>query len=171
MASMAESILNGKRILAVDDEPDVLEVLEEEILSYAPTCKIEKVTTYQEAAKKLETQDFDVVVLDIMGVRGFDLLEQAVKRNFKVAMLTAHSLNPESLKRSIEMGASAYLPKGKLGEVVPFLEDILESADGLSVWGRFMAKLEGYFSSRWGALWKKSEEKFWKEFEKNTKIK
>ncbi len=166
---MGESILNGKRILAVDDEPDVLAVLEEEILGYAPTCKIEKAMTYQEATQKLESQSFDAVVLDIMGVRGFDLLDQAVKKNFQVAMLTAHALNPESLKRSIEMGARAYLPKEKLGEIVPFLEDILESADGLSGWGRLMNKLEGYFAGRWGELWKKSEEKFWKDFEGKTK--
>jgi len=165
---MAESILNGKRILAVDDEPDILAVLEDEILAYAPTCEIEKVTTYQEATKKIESQTYDVVVLDIMGVRGFDLLDQAVKRKFQTAMLTAHSLNPESLKRSIEMGACAYLPKGKLGEIVPFLEDILESADGSTAWGRLMNKLDGYFSSRWGDLWKKSEETFWKEFDKKT---
>ena len=165
---MGESILNRKVILAVDDEPDILEVLEEEILGYAPSCKIEKATTYQEATRKLESQDYDVVVLDIMGVRGFDLLDQAVKRNFPVAMLTAHSLNPESLKRSIDMGACAYLPKEKLGEIVPFLEDILESSDGLSVWGRLMNTLEGYFAGRWGELWKKSEEKFWKDFEKKT---
>jgi CheY-like chemotaxis protein len=94
---MANSILNGKRVLAVDDEPDVLDVLEEEILGAAPKCKFEKTTSYQDAAKKLESQDFDVVVLDIMGVRGFDLLDQAVKHHFQVAMLTAHSLNPESL--------------------------------------------------------------------------
>jgi len=168
---MAESILNGKMILAVDDEPDILAVLEEEILAYAPNCKIEKALTYQEATKKLESQNYDAVVLDIMGVRGFDLLEQATKRNFRVAMLTAHSLNPESLKRSIEMGACAYLPKAKMEEIVPFLEDILESADGSTVWGRLMNKLEGYFASRWGDLWKKSEEKFWKDFEKNTKTK
>ena len=43
---MAESILNAKRVLAVDDETDVLEVLEEEILGYAPNSKIEKATTY-----------------------------------------------------------------------------------------------------------------------------
>ena len=165
---MAESILNGKRILAVDDEPDVLEVLEEEILGYAPSCIIEKATTYQEATQKLESQNYDVVVLDIMGVRGFDLLDQAVKRSFPAAMLTAHSLDPASLKRSIEMGAWAYLPKEKLEEIVPFLEDILESTDGLSAWGRFMNKLEGYFTGRWGELWKKSEEKFWKDFEKKT---
>lgn len=165
---MAESILNGKRILAVDDEPDILAVLEEEILEYAPNCKIEKATTYEEATKNLESQDYDVVILDIMGVRGFDLLDQSVKRNFPTAMLTAHSLNPESLKRSLEMGAYAYLPKEKLGEIVPFLEDIVESSDGLSVWGRLMNKLDGYFASRWGELWKKSEEKFWKDFEKKT---
>jgi len=125
-------------------------------MGYAPNCKIEKVTTYQEASKKLESQNYDVVILDIMGVKGFDLLEQSVKHNFRTAMLTAHSLNPESLKRSIEMGAYAYLPKEKLGEIVPFLEDILESSDGSTVWGRVMNKLEGYFSSRWGELWKKS---------------
>lgn len=168
---MAESILNEKRILAVDDEPDILEVLEEEILGYAPNCKIEKATTYQEATKKLESQHYDVVVLDIMGVRGFDLLEQAVKLKFPTAMLTAHSLNPESLKRSIDMGAWAYLPKDKLEEIVPFLEDILESADGSTVWGKLMNKLEGYFTSRWGDLWKKSEEKFWKDFDNKTKTK
>jgi CheY-like chemotaxis protein len=165
---MNQSSLNGKRILAVDDERDVLEVLEEEILGYAPDCQIEKAMTYQEAASKLESQSYDVVVLDIMGVRGFDLLDQAVKRNFQVAMLTAHSLNPESLKRSIEMGAASYLPKEKLGEIVPFLEDIIESAGGVSAWGRLMIKLEGYFTGRWGELWKKSEEKFWKDFDKKT---
>ena len=168
---MAESILNGKMILAVDDEPDILAVLEEEILAYAPNCKIEKALTYQDAKKKIESQNYDAVVLDIMGVRGFDLLDQAAKKNFRVAMLTAHSLNPESLKRSIELGACAYLPKEKMEEIVPFLEDIIESADGSTVWGRLMNKLEGYFTMRWGDLWKKSEEKFWKDFEKNTKTK
>ena len=33
---MAGSILDGKKILAVDDEPDVLEVLQEEILGACP---------------------------------------------------------------------------------------------------------------------------------------
>ena len=93
---MAESILNGKRILAVDDEPDILQILEEEIRIAAPKCKLEKATTYEEAANKLESQTFDVVILDIMGVRGFDLLDLAVKKNLRVAMLTAHALTPEA---------------------------------------------------------------------------
>ena len=88
---MSPSILNGKLILAVDDESDVLAVLEEEILGAAPECKFEKATTYEEAANKLESQTYDLVILDIMGVRGFDLLDLAVRKNFRVAMLTAHA--------------------------------------------------------------------------------
>jgi len=165
---MKESILNGKKILAVDDEPDVLDVVQEEILAVAPKCKVETATSYQEAAKKLESQNYDAVILDIMGVRGFDLLNIAVSRNFPVAMLTAHALNPEALRRSIEMRARAYLPKEKLGEIVPFLEDILEESDHLSGWTRLMGKLEGYFNARWGKDWQKPEAEFWREFEKKT---
>jgi hypothetical protein len=41
-------------------------------------------------------------------------------------MLTAHALSPENLKRAHDMGARAYLPKSKLGEIVPFLEDVMK---------------------------------------------
>jgi CheY-like chemotaxis protein len=165
---LAESILNGKAILAVDDEPDVLAVLEEEILRVAPKCKFEKASTYEEAAKKLESQTYDVVILDIMGVRGFDLLDLAVKKNCRVAMLTAHALRPEALKRSFEMKARAYLPKEKLGEVVPFLEDVLKY-EYLPGWERLMKKLEEYFKARWGEYWQKAEADFWKNFEQMTR--
>lgn len=162
---MAESILNGKTVLAVDDEADVLSLLEEEILGAAPKCRFEKATTYEEAVKKLESQDYDVVILDIMGVRGFDLLELAVEKNLRVAMLTAHALTPEALKRSFEMKARAYLPKEKLGEVVPFLEDVLKY-EYLPGWKRLMKKLESYFKAKWGDYWQKAEANFWEDFKK-----
>jgi len=63
---MAKSTLDGKRVLVVDDEPDVLATLKEEILEAAPKCKFEMAATYQEAAKKIGSQTYDVVVLDIM---------------------------------------------------------------------------------------------------------
>jgi DNA-binding response OmpR family regulator len=165
---MKNSILNGKKILAVDDEPDVLNILEEEILEDCPEAKIDKATTYEAAANLLKTQNYDVVVLDIMGVRGFDLLNLAIRRSIPAAMLTAHALTPEALKESIELGARAYLPKEKLGEIVPFLEDVLEEKEYLSGWSRLMNKLEGYFNNRWGEYWQKKEEKFWEEFNNKT---
>ncbi len=163
---MVEYILNGKRILAVDDEPDVLIVLEEEILGAAPNCYFDKATDYQKAAEFLSSFTYDLVILDIMGVRGFDLLNLAVNRPspFPVVMLTAHALNPGALRQSIEMGARAYLPKEKLGEVVPFLEDVLRYGN-LPGWARLFDNLRGFFNARWGENWKKTDEKFWKGFD------
>jgi DNA-binding response OmpR family regulator len=160
---MAESILNGKKILAVDDEPDVLTVLEDEILGAAPKCKYEKAETYKVAADKLKSNTYDVVILDIMGVRGFDLLELAVSRKLRVAMLTAHALNPEALKRSFEMKARAYLPKEKLGEVVPFLEDVLRY-EYLPGWRRLLEKLKGFFDEKFESDWEKKTGLLWREW-------
>jgi len=162
---MKDSILNGKRILAVDDEPDVLAVLEEEILGACRNCQFDRAATYDEAVKLLESKSYDVVVLDIMGVRGFDLLELAVKRNFRVAMLTAHALTPEALKRSFEMKARAYLPKEKLGEVVPFLEDVLKY-EYLPGWKRLMEKLKGFFDTKFESDWEKKTGLEWREWHK-----
>jgi CheY-like chemotaxis protein len=160
---ITKSILDGKTILAVDDEPDVLKILEEEILLTCPNSKLDQATTYETAAKMLESTNYDVVILDIMGVRGFDLLDLAVKKKLRVVMLTAHSLSPEALKKSIELGARAYLPKGKLGEIVPFLEDVLtyEYAPG---WKRLYDKLKGFFDSRFESDWEKKTGLSWQEW-------
>jgi len=151
---MKESILDGKKILAVDDEPDVLSVLEEEITTGCRNCKVDKAVTYEAAAEKLKTQKYDLVILYIMGVRGFDLLSLAVSQKLKVAMLTAHALSPENLKRAFEMKAMSYLPKEKLGEIVPFLEDVLKY-EYLPGWKRLMEKLKGFFDDKFASGWEK----------------
>jgi DNA-binding response OmpR family regulator len=155
---MKQSILDGKKILLVDDEPDVLSILEEEIKVSCSGCRIDKATSYKAALESLETQTYDLMVLDIMGVRGFDLLERAVKSNLKVAMLTAHAFTPEALKRSFEMKARAYLPKEKIGEIVPFLEDVLTHGY-LPGWKRLFSKLEGFFAEKFENL--QAGKKFW----------
>jgi DNA-binding response OmpR family regulator len=151
---MTQSVLDGKRVLAVDDEPDILTVVEEEISHASPDAVVEKATTYDKAAELLRSNSYDLIVLDIMGVRGFDLLEIAVGRGFRVAMLTAHALSPESLRKSHDLGASAYLPKDKLGELVPFLEDVLQY-EHKTGWKRLLAKLENYFDNQFEPDWKK----------------
>jgi len=163
---MGDSILNGKCILAVDDEPDILEVLAEEILAESPDCKFDGATTFEEGLEKLGSQAYDLVILDIMGVRGFDLLKRAVNRGIPAIMLTAHSLSPNTMKESFELGARGYIPKDKLGEIVPFLEDVMqyENLPG----GRIYDNLREYFNERWGKYWQKPEEKFWREFEGKT---
>ena len=112
---MPESILKGQTILAVDDEPDVLMVLEEEIKEACPDCIFDKTTTHKETNERMAMFTYDLVVLDIMGVRGFDLLKDAVDRQFPVVMLTAHALNPEALRQSIELGARPIFPRRRSG--------------------------------------------------------
>jgi CheY-like chemotaxis protein len=164
---MSESILNEKRILAVDDEPDVLALLKEEILSAAPECLIDTATTYREAADLLVSWTYDLVILDVMGVRGFDLLKSTSTRVNPVptVILTAQAFSPEALKRSIQLGARAYLPKEFLGNLVPFLEDVLTYEYG-PAWKRLMKEVEGVFVKGWGPYWRKPDSAFWAEFEK-----
>jgi len=107
---------------------------------------------------------YDAVILDIMGVRGFDLLNAAVHLGFPTVMLTAHALSSESLKKSIEMGASAYIPKEKMMDIAQFLEDvlILEHRSSLR---RMFQGLGGFFTEKFGSQWQKSEKEFWEQVE------
>jgi DNA-binding response OmpR family regulator len=160
---MSRSVLDGKRILAVDDEPDVTAILEQEIGEVCSGCSFDSASSYSEAVELLESREYDLVILDIMGVRGFDLLELAVKKNMKVAMLTAHALTPEALKQSHDLGARSYLPKEKLGEIVPFLEDVLtESFE--SGWDRLISRLRVYFNAAFGRIdWEKEVGADWRK--------
>jgi CheY-like chemotaxis protein len=116
-------ILKGKTILAVDDEPDVLEVIQEQL----EECKVTTASTYEEATKLLSDESFDLVLLDIMGVNGFDLLEQCKQRQLPAAMLTAHSITAESVNRALNLGAISFLPKDELARLGEHAADILEA--------------------------------------------
>ncbi len=98
--TQTDSFLKGKHILAVDDEQDVLETIEE-ILDIA---KVDVAQNYETASKKISETQYDLAVLDIMGVNGIQLLEECVKRQIPAIMLTANSMNPDSLIKSIKKG-------------------------------------------------------------------
>jgi nucleotide-binding universal stress UspA family protein/CheY-like chemotaxis protein len=162
-----ESVLQGKTILVVDDEPDVREVIEEEILEAAPNCTVDTVGSYEEAAELLTSHNYDLAILDVMGVRGFDLLKIAVDRPhpIPVVILTAQAHSAESLKKSIEMGARAYLPKEKLGDIVRHLEDVMTYEYG-PAWKRLLKEITGHLYKGWGPYWRQPDEAFWKEFDR-----
>ena len=158
---MKESVLKNKRILAVDDEPDVLETLGEQLEEF-PGLVFDKATDYETGYHLLRSWTYDLVILDIMGVRGFDLLNACVSLGFPAVMLTAHALSVEALKQSIQMGAKAYLPKEKMPEMVSFLEDVLTMEAGHG-WGRLLHRLGGFFISAFGSEWQKPEKEFWEQ--------
>jgi CheY-like chemotaxis protein len=159
----SDHLLENKVILVVDDEPDVLDTIED-MLSM---CRIHKATDHVTALQYLLSYTYDVVILDIMGVDGFSLLRKSVSRGFPTVMLTAHALTPEALKKSIELGAVSFLPKEKMPELESFLEDVVLGG-GKSAWEKLFDKLGSFFNKRFGPDWKKRDA-FFREFENELK--
>ena len=159
----SESTLKDKVVLVVDDEPDVLETVEEEL----DMCLIHKASDYETALQYLLSYTYDIVILDIMGVNGFELLKNSVSRGFPTVMLTAHALTPDALKKSIKLGAVSFLPKEKMGELKDYLEDVVLNG-GKSIWLKFFDRLGTYFNKRFGPDWKEKD-KFFKEFEESLR--
>ena len=155
------NLLKGKRILVVDDEPDILETLEE-LLSM---CRVVKATTFHEAKEYLETQYFDMAVLDIMGVDGYRLLEIAKRKNVITVMLTAHALTVEDTVKSYKEGAASYLPKDEMDNIVTYLADILEARDkGQHFWWRWLDRMGSFYENRFGKDWQEKDKDFWRRF-------
>ena len=143
-------ILEGKKVLLVDDEPDVLEALEEAL----DMCDIDTSTEYETAKHLLESKNYDIAVLDIMGVNGYELLAVAHEKGIPAVMLTAHALSADNFAKSMDGGACAYLPKDRLFEIDVFLTDVL--GDGIKnrgVPGMWFDRLKGYYENKFGPGW------------------
>jgi len=156
-----EKVLKGKKILVVDDEPDVLETLEELL----PMCEVVKASTFEEGRKQLESQTYDFVILDIMGIDGYALLEIATEKKITAVMLTAHALSPEDTIRSFKGGAASYVPKDKIADIPILLAEILDAKKkGKSLWSRWMDRMDAYYREKFGPDWKEKDKEFWDWF-------
>jgi len=156
-------ILKDKLVLVVDDEIDVTDTVEE-ILDM---CLVRKANDYDTARQLLLGYTFDVVILDIMGVNGFELLKLAVNRGFPTLMLTAHALTPEALEKSIRLGAVSFLPKEKMADLDEFIADVVIGGGG-QIWRKLFDKIGHLFSKRFGSDWKQRN-RFFEEFERSLR--
>jgi len=157
----SRSILKDKVVLVVDDEVDVTDTVAEVL----DMCRVRKANDYDTARQYLMSYTFDIVILDIMGVNGFDLLQLSVKRGFPTVMLTAYALSPESLETSVRLGAVSFLPKEKMSALDEFIADVVLRG-GQPVWGRLFDKLGAFFNKRFGPDWKERN-RFFEKFEKS----
>jgi len=102
----------------------------------------------------LKNNTYDVAILDIMGVRGYDLLEVTHALGITTLMLTAHALSPDNLKKSIELGADAYIPKDKMVDISLYVEDILISRqnkrkNNFKLYAGLMPLFDKFFGEGW----------------------
>lgn len=159
---MAETdILQGKKILVVDDEPDILATVEG-ILSM---CDLTLASTFEQGKESLETKPFDLAILDIMGVEGFTLLEIAKQQNIMALMLTAHAHGLDTTIKSFKQGAVYYVPKVALAELPRHLSDIFEAVKkGAKPSSGWLERFASYYENWFGPKWKEKDKDFWKKF-------
>lgn len=153
-----QKILKGKRVLVVDDEEDIPQLLVELL----DTCKIDIANTFEQGKAFLEENYYDIAILDIMGVRGYDLLEIANKKEVPALMLTAHAVTKEDLKRSAKEGASFYVPKDEISKIDIFVADVIEAREqNKNTWARWYDRLAGFCDKRFGPNWRDQDKEFW----------
>lgn len=154
-----QKVILGKKVLIVDDEKDILDLLTQLL----ELCKLDTASSFEEAKDFLDRYDYDIVVLDIMGVKGFDLLEIAKQKGIPALMLTAHALTEESLKKSAQDGASYFVPKDEIAQIATFVADVLEARDkNKNPWVRWFERLSGTFDIIFtGPNWREREKEFW----------
>ncbi|MCC6623924.1 MAG: response regulator [Deltaproteobacteria bacterium] len=126
----------GKKILVVDDEPDVCEMAQEVLEGNT----VEVAHSFEAAQDKLAAGGWDVVILDIMGVRGHDLLQDHGK-SYPTIMLTAHALNVDAFKTSVAGKARLFLPKEELSRLEEYVERVLAEPKK-NLWGWLLGKLD-----------------------------
>lgn len=158
---MKDSPLKNKKILIVDDELDVLETLSELLAM----CEVVTAQTHEVARDMLQTQYFDIAILDIMGVNGYDLLEIAHRKKMLVVMLTANALTVDDTVKSFKKGAASYIPKERMSDIETFLRDILaEDKKGKSLMERWLMRFDSYYEKKFGSDWKKDDKEFWEKY-------
>lgn len=156
-----KEMLKGKKILIVDDEKDILDVL----LDMLYISKVDVASNFEDAKNLILVNDYDIVILDIMGVKGYDLLNLTTNKQIPTLMLTAHALTKEDLKKSIEEGASYYVPKEEIEKIDVFIADVLEAVEKKKNPARkCIERLGSYYDRRFGGTdWRDKEQDFWKK--------
>ena len=145
-----EGALKGKRILAVDDEPDVLDLIKEQL----DDSEVVTAGDFARAKMLIETETFDLIILDIMGVNGFELLKASSARKLPAAMLTARATSLENVNLSLRLGAVSFLPKEELANLRELVAEILEGLEqGKSHWNKLFQRLGPLFKEKFGIIW------------------
>ncbi len=157
-----EELLKDRRILVVDDEPDILETVEELL----DMCVLDTAATFDEAKKLINHNTYDVAILDIMGVSGYDILDLTREKDIPSLMLTAHALTPENLRESIQKGADSYIPKDELANLDNHVADAIKArVEGKKGYGAWFNNLKPFFDKSFGKGWRDKDRSFWNSFD------
>lgn len=112
-------------ILVVEDEMSIAELIQINLIQSGYHCTY--VLDGEQAAEKIEEQDFDLILLDIMlpKIDGYELLEYIKPTNTPVIFISAKETVKDRI-RGIKLGADDYIVKPfDISEVLARVEMVL----------------------------------------------
>lgn len=111
---MTDRLPDGTSILAIDDDPDLLALLDKMLTRIGGSPSL--ADTGMRGLELLSQGRFDLVILDLMlpDIDGFDILTQ-IRRDARldtmpVLILSARA-DPDAINKGLELGADGYLTK------------------------------------------------------------
>lgn len=111
-SASSEDLLEGKRILLVEDSPDNVFLICHFLKPFG--CVIDTATDGVQALRKFSQQDYDCILMDIQmsGMDGLEATRRIRELGYKkpIIALTAHAL-PAEAERSIQAGCDLHLTK------------------------------------------------------------
>ncbi|OQY59530.1 MAG: hypothetical protein B6245_06130 [Desulfobacteraceae bacterium 4572_88] len=108
---------NRAILLAVDDRPDNLFVLEQLITAYCPECRVITAQDAQKGLNLAEETPPDVAVIDVQmpGMNGIEMCRRLktdkATEKVSVILLTAHQVTPQLKVEGLEAGAEDFISK------------------------------------------------------------
>jgi len=107
--------MDKRRILIVDDDPDLLRLLADSVASYCAECEVISAADGHAAVKQLDGQPFDLILTDYQmpGMNGLELASTVHRTSpgTPVVLLTAHRGGDWLQERARELDLVGYLQK------------------------------------------------------------
>ena len=124
---MKKKIIGDKKILIVDEDPNILNYLKEQTRKIGLNYQFEKADNFSQAVEAILSGRYDLVMLDFPGIRGPYLLNLAYLRALPTALLVSDNFFPLEVHYLPEKRARGLLFRDNLNKIVPDLENLFSS--------------------------------------------
>jgi hypothetical protein len=142
---MKRNGLSNKIILVVSERADILQMLEGKIKDGFPKCRIDRVTTTEEACRATLLFRYNLLIVDELNFNKLSHSASSLMQNFPLLVLTDNGHLPPEQKNSLIPGINSHLPSDRSEEIIPNLSRLLNS-EFTPGWQRPFKRYGGLFN-------------------------
>jgi DNA-binding NtrC family response regulator len=118
---MEGQILEGKRILVVENEREILNMVSEALAA----SEVVAVGNVEDARPLIARESFDLAILDTVHSNGCALLEDCHANKLPTAMLTPREVEVGRVNEAMKRGVMSFFPKDDLDRLPETVSDLL----------------------------------------------